>query len=164
MCTEHRLQHRGSTAMPATHEWRIRQTTWEQAAGSWAGSEGAGPAAEPARDVTSRMFPGRTINDGTGMIKLEAASMTEADGRLAAAVEVNWPMILANAVARLYLVADGNRPPLLARVLLLPDIVPPHVSLDLRIDGSGYLRAIVECGDGALLEVKRWIWVMPPGL
>jgi predicted secreted protein len=77
------------------------------------------------------------------------------------AVEVNWPMILANAVARLYLIADANREPLLAQVLLIPDIVPPHVCLDVRVEDAGYVRAVVECGDGSLLEVKRWVWVMP---
>jgi predicted secreted protein len=108
------------------------------------------------------MFPGRTVNDGTGMIKLAAGSLAEADGRLVLTVEVNWPMILANAVARLYVVADANREPLLAQVLLIPDIVPPHVCLDVRVEDSGYLRAVVECGDGSLLEVKRWVWVVPP--
>src|SRR5262245_34917708 len=89
--------------------------------------DGARTMSEHADGVLPRMFGGRTVNDGTGMIKIAAESVTEADGRLTVAVEVNWPMILANAVARLYLVADGNREPLLAQVLLVPDIVPPHV-------------------------------------
>ena len=70
-------------------------------------------------------------------------------------------MVLAKAVARLYLIADGNRDPLLARVSLIPDLVPPHVSLDVHLDQSSHVRALVECGDGALLEVSRWVWVIP---
>ncbi len=110
--------------------------------------------------VLPRLFGRKVINDGTGMIKLDATCIVERGVRLALAVEVNWPMILANAVARLYLVADGNREPLLAQVLLIPDIVPPHVHINACLDASGYVRAVVECGDGSLLQVKRWVWVV----
>ncbi len=106
------------------------------------------------------LFRGRIVNDGIGMIKLETDCIVEPGGRLRVAVEVNWSMILANAVARLYIVADANREPLLAQVLLIPDIVPPHVCIDGHAEESGYVRAIVECGDGALLQVKRWVWVV----
>jgi len=116
---------------------------------------------EETRNALPEMFASRVVNDGTGMIKLDVPCIVEPHGRLQAAVEVNWPMILSNAVARLYLVADANRQPLLAQVLLIPDIVPPHVCLDIRVEDSGYVRAVVECGDGSLLEVNRWIWVMP---
>jgi len=107
------------------------------------------------------MFGSRFVNDGTGMIKLDSACIVERDVHLAVSVEVNWPMVLAKAVARLYLVADANCEPVLARVLLIPDIVPPHVAVNVRLEDSGYLRAIVECGDGSLLQVKRWVWVVP---
>jgi predicted secreted protein len=70
-------------------------------------------------------------------------------------------MVLAKAVARLYLIADGNENPLLARVSLIPDLVPPHVSLTTHLEQSSLVRALVECGDGELLEVSRWVWVMP---
>lgn len=121
------------------------------------------PVAPPDAGVGSvlpNLFGGRVINDGTGMIKIETERIVEPGGRLSVAVEVNWPMILANAVARLYVVADANRQPLLARVLLIPDIVPPHVCMAGQAEESGYVRAVVECGDGALLQVKRWVWVM----
>jgi len=119
------------------------------------------PVEPPDAGVLARLFGKKVINDGTGMIKLDATCIVERGVRLALAVEVNWPMILANAVARLYLVADANREPLLAQVLLIPDIVPPHVHINACLDASGYVRAVVECGDGSLLQVTRWIWVMP---
>lgn len=115
----------------------------------------------PAESDGPRMFGSRFVNDGTGMIKLDSACIVERDVHLAVSVEVNWPMVLAKAVARLYLVADANCEPVLARVLLIPDIVPPHVAVNVRLEDSGYLRAIVECGDGSLLQVKRWVWVVP---
>jgi len=76
-------------------------------------------------------------------------------------VAVNWPMVLANAFAHLYLIADRNVVPLLARITLLPDIVPPHLSLEVRLEAATHVRALVQCGNGTALQVKRWVWVMP---
>src|SRR5262245_65773525 len=87
-------------------------------------------AAAGVEDILPDLFRDRVVNDGIGMIKLDTDCIVEPGGRLRVAVEVNWPMILANAVARLYIVADANREPLLAQVLLIPDIVPPHVCID----------------------------------
>jgi len=71
-------------------------------------------------------------------------------------------MVLANAVARLYVIADLNAAPLLAKITLLPDIVPPHLALEVRLEVATHVRAVVQCGNGTLLQVKRWVWVMPP--
>src|SRR5262245_11242013 len=101
------------------------------------------------------------INDGAGLIRLDVPCFVAPTGELAVSVQVSWPMVLAKAVARLYLIADGNRKPLLARVSLIPDLVPPHVSLTTHLEQSSLVRALVECGDGELLEVSRWVWVMP---
>jgi len=101
------------------------------------------------------------INDGAGLIKLDVPCFVDATGELPVSVQVSWPMVLAKAVARLYLIADGNENPLRARVSLIPDLVPPHVSLTTRLEQSSLVRALVECGDGQLLEVSRWVWVMP---
>ena len=46
---------------------------------------------------------------------------------------MNWRLVLAKAVARLYLVVDGKRDPLLASILLIPDGVP---SRDAAVNGS----------------------------
>jgi predicted secreted protein len=131
-------------------------------------SPGAGAAvrrAAPIDDVESaaltRLFGGRVINQGAGMIALDAPCSVAAGADLTLSVIVNWAVVLAKAVAHLYVIADENHRPLLARTPLLPDLVPPHVWLKVRLDASGYVRAVVECGDGTLLQVARWIWVMP---
>ncbi len=102
------------------------------------------------------------INDGIGMIKLEVPHIVERGAATPVSIEVNWPMVLAKAVVRLYIVADSNLSPLLARITLLPDVVPPHVALEVRLDAATHVRAVVQCGDGTVLQVKRWVWVMPP--
>jgi predicted secreted protein len=116
---------------------------------------------ERARAALECLFGARTINDGHGMIKLEAPHIVEPGTPVPVSVDVNWPMVLAKAVARLYLIADGARDPL-ARVTLIPDLVPPHVRISIRLDEPTTIRAVVECGDGTLLQAQRWVWVMPP--
>jgi len=132
---------------------------------------GAGPRAarlvSPFADdevpvALARLFCGQAINDGGGMIRLELPHIVERGVRTLASIEVNWPMVLANAVARLYVIADLNAAPLLAKITLLPDIVPPHLALEVRLEVATHVRAVVQCGNGTLLQVKRWVWVMPP--
>jgi len=124
-----------------------------------AGSEMAGL---DGRDVTRHLFGTRAINDGAGMINLDVPHIVSREAPVPVSVQVNWPLVLAKAVARLYLIADGNRDPLLASMPLVPDLVPRHVCVNVRLDDTTDVRAIVECGDGTLLQVKRWVWVMPP--
>jgi predicted secreted protein len=128
-----------------------------------------GPAVRPESaqgglDAVSRFFGAKVINDGAGMIQLDVSRIATREKDLAVSVQVNWPLILTKAVARLYLIADGNRDPLLASISLIPDMVPPHVCVNVRLDDSTDVRAVVECGDGTLLQVRRWVWVMPPDL
>jgi predicted secreted protein len=112
-------------------------------------------------DVVGRLFGTRVINDGTGMIHLEMPRVARQGASIPLSVQVNWSLILTKAVARLYLIADGNRNALLTAVSLIPDLVPPHVCLGVRLDRSTDVRAVVECGDGTLLQVRRWVRVMP---
>ena len=121
----------------------------------------AKPLGKAASGTPEHLVGSGGINDGAGLIKLDVPCFIDATGALPVSVQVSWPMVLAKAVARLHLIADGNENPLLARVSLIPDLVPPHVSLMTRLEQSSFVRALVECGDGELLEVSRWVWVMP---
>ena len=128
------------------------------------GEDTPGAHAPDPRDAVDHLFRARTINDGTGMIRLDVPHIVTREAQVPVSVQVNWSLVLANAVARLYLVADGNRERLLACLPLIPDVVPPHLLINVRLEDTGDVRAVVECGDGALLEVKRWVWVMPPDM
>lgn len=55
-----------------------------------------------------------------------------------------------------------NAVPLLAKITLLPDIVPPHADIEVRLEAATHVRAAVRCGDGTALQVQRWVWVIPP--
>jgi predicted secreted protein len=117
--------------------------------------------AVPGGDIVKRLFGARVIDDGAGMIQLDVPHVARRGDDVPLSVEVNWWLVLTKAVARLYLIADGNRNPLLTSVSLIPDLVPPHVCINVRLDGSTDVRAVVECGDGTLLQVRRWVRVTP---
>jgi predicted secreted protein len=122
-----------------------------------------GPLADDEVSVTlAGLFRGHAVHDGAGMIKLDLPHIVERGAPTLVSIAVNWPMVLANAVARLYLIADLNAVPLVAKITLLPDIVPPHLAFEVRLEAATHLRALVQCGDGTVLQVKRWVWVVPP--
>jgi predicted secreted protein len=123
------------------------------------GAAAAGGAA--AADCLDPIAGGRVINDGTGIISLELPDFVRRGTPATVSVRVNWSVVVAKAIARLYVIADHHRDPLLARVSLMPDVVPPHVSVTARLDRSTNVSAVVECGDGTLLQVRRWIQVIP---
>jgi predicted secreted protein len=137
-----------------------RDRTWAGVAPGWAGRPGPSTDDElPA--ALAGLCRGHAVYDGAGMIKLELPHIVEGGAPILVSVAVNWPMVLANAFAHLYLIADRNAVPLLAKFTLLPDIVPPHLSLEVRLDVTTHVRALVQCGNGTALQVKRWVWVMP---
>jgi predicted secreted protein len=109
------------------------------------------PLADDEMPVTlAGLFGGHAVHDGAGMIKLELPHIVERGALTRVSVAVNWPIVLVNAA------------PLLAKITLLPDIVPPHLGFEVRLEAATHLRALVQCGDGTVLQVKRWVWVMPP--
>jgi hypothetical protein len=46
-------------------------------------------------------------------------------------------------------------------VSLIPDLVPPHVSLVTQLEQISHVPAPVECGDGELFEARRRVVMMP---
>jgi len=127
-------------------------------------SETAGRRVEGVKSdpgALRRFFAGRVINDGAGLITLEAPEAISHGQPLSLSVRVNWSLVVAKAIAHLYVIADGHRDPMLARVALLPDVVPPYVSVTACLERSTDISAVVECGDGTLLQVRRWVRVMP---
>ncbi|HET7875425.1 MAG TPA: thiosulfate oxidation carrier protein SoxY [Methylomirabilota bacterium] len=113
---------------------------------------------EDGGGLLERLFGDRPINDGSALIHLDVPRQPAQGTLVAVLVEVNWTLVLTKAVARLYLIAERPRDPVLVRASLIPDMVPPQVCVKVRFDGPTLVRAVVECGDGTLLQVTRWVW------
>jgi sulfur-oxidizing protein SoxY len=78
-------------------------------------------------------------------------------------VEVASPMLANNHVRHVYIVADKNRIPLIARATFEPEAGPAAVGVSVRLGETGDVRAVVEQSDGTFLEVKREVKVTVGG-
>jgi sulfur-oxidizing protein SoxY len=110
-----------------------------------------------------RLFGGRPMTDGGGLIKLETPPIAENGAVVPISVEVSSPMTAANHVKHIYIVADRNRIPLVTRVALTPEAGQAYMGATIRLGETGDVRAIVERSDGALLQVKREVKVTVGG-
>lgn len=125
------------------------------------------PEAQPLRRpdesaiVLARVFAGQNLGHGADSLRVQIAHIVEEDTPATLEVEVNWRVLLPTKGARLYVIADENRVPLLAQTDLRPDVVSRPLSLNIRLDASTHLRIVLAFDDGTLLQTVRWVWVLP---
>jgi sulfur-oxidizing protein SoxY len=127
-----------------------------------AAAQGLGQS-EPVEAALERVFGGRPIKDGAGMIKLDIPLIAENGAVVPVAVEVDAPMTPRSHVKHIYVVADKNRIPIVARIALTPDSGQAYMGANIRLGETGDVRAIVEQSDGTLHQVKRLVKVTVGG-
>ncbi len=110
-----------------------------------------------------RLFGGKPIKDGSARIKLELPLIAENGAVVPVSVSIDSPMMPANYVKYIYIVADQNRIPIVTRVTLAPEAGRAFVGANVRLGESGEVRAIVEQSDGTLLQVRREVKVTVGG-
>lgn len=118
---------------------------------------------ESVHDALKRVFGGRPMKDGAGMVKLEVPLIAENGAVVPVSVEVNSPMTPTNYVKHIYVVADKNRIPVITRVALTPEAGQGYMGANVRLGETTDVRAIVEQSDGTLLQVKREVKVTVGG-
>jgi sulfur-oxidizing protein SoxY len=118
---------------------------------------------ESVGDALKRVFGGRPIKDAGGQIKLDLPLIAENGAVVPVSVEVAAPMTPQSYVKHVYIVADKNRIPIIARVALAPESGQAYVGATVRLGETGDVRAIVEQSDGSLLQVKREVKVTVGG-
>jgi sulfur-oxidizing protein SoxY len=118
---------------------------------------------EPVDAALKRVFGGRAMKDGGGMVKLDIPLIAENGAVVPVSVEVNAPMTPQSYVKHIYVVADKNRIPIVTRVALTPESGQAYMGANIRLGETGDVRAIVEQSDGTLLQVKREVKVTVGG-
>ena len=116
---------------------------------------------DEASTVLARVFAGQNLGDGSGSLRVRIAHIVEEDATTALEIEVSWRVLLTTPGARLYVIADENRVPLLAQVDVTDQVVSQPVSLHVRLEASTHLRIVLAFDDGTLLQTVRWVWVLP---
>jgi len=118
---------------------------------------------EPLDAALKRVFGGRPMKDGSGVIKLDVPLIAENGAVVPVAVEVNAPMTAQSYVKHIYIVADKNRIPIVTRVALTPASGQAYMGANIRLGETTDVRAVVEQSDGTLLAVKREVKVTVGG-
>ena len=118
---------------------------------------------ESVQDAMKRLFGGKPIKDGSASVKLDLPLIAENGAVVPVSVSVDSPMTPASYVKHIYVVADKNRIPIVARVTLAPEAGRASMGANIRLGESGDVRAIVEQSDGTLLQVKREVKVTVGG-
>jgi sulfur-oxidizing protein SoxY len=118
---------------------------------------------ESVQDAMKRLFGGKTIKDGSAVIKLDIPLIAENGSVVPVAVNVDSPMTASNYVKHIYVVADKNRIPVVTRVTLAPEAGRASVGANIRLGETGEVRAIIEQSDGTLLQVTREVKVTVGG-
>ena len=118
---------------------------------------------ESVEAALKRVFGGKAMKDGSGMIKLDVPLIAENGAVVPVSVEVSAPMTPQSYVKHIYVVADKNRIPIVTRAVLTPDSGQAYMGANIRLGETGDVRAIVEQSDGTLLQVKREVKVTVGG-
>jgi len=118
---------------------------------------------ESVQDAMKRLFGGRTIKDGSAIIKFDIPLIAENGAVVPVSVEVNAPMTPQSYVKNIYVVADKNRIPIVTRVALTPASGQAYMGANIRLGETTDVRAIVEQSDGPLLQVAREVKVTVGG-
>ena len=110
-----------------------------------------------------RVFGGRPMKDGAGMIKLDIPLIAENGAVVPVSVEVNAPMTAQSYVKHIYIVADKNRIPIVTRVALTPAAGQAYMGANIRLGETTDVRAIAEQSDGTLYALTREVKVTVGG-
>ncbi len=118
---------------------------------------------ETSSEALKRLFGGRPLKDGGGVIKFDVPLIAENGAVVPVSVEVASPMTPTNYVMTIYVVADKNRIPVVFRTTLGPEAGQAVIGATIRLGETGDVRAIVEQNDGTLLAVSREVKVTVGG-
>ena len=129
-----------------------------------------GPAAaqqlgqqESVQDGLKRVFGGRPMKDGTGLLKLDLPFIAENGAVVPVGIEVAAPVTATDYVRHIYIVADKNRIPVVTRATLSPEAGQPAIGANIRLGETTDVRVIAEKNDGSLWQVKREVKVTVGG-
>jgi sulfur-oxidizing protein SoxY len=115
---------------------------------------------EKVEATMKRLFGNRSMIPGEGKIKLELPLIAEDGGNVGVSVESNLPLA---GTSHVYIIADKNRRPLLAKFSFAPEAGKASIATSIRLATTTDVRAIVEMNDGALYTVSRHVRVTISG-
>lgn len=121
----------------------------------------AGPvlAAEddPWLDIRDQLFAGRNIQDGAGVIGLNAPDRAEDAAVVPITITADIPQTDERYIKTIHLIVDKNPAPVAGIFHLTPESGVATIATRIRVNEYTNLRAIAETSDGELFMASRFI-------
>jgi sulfur-oxidizing protein SoxY len=121
--------------------------------GAFAAEAGADPWPGLVQDV----FKGRPLEEGNGLLALEAPARAEDAAIVPLAVRVTLPAGDTRRVTAITVVIDHNPAPVAATFQLGPHAGTSSISTRVRIDSYTNVHAVAELSDGKLYAVAAYV-------
>ncbi len=118
---------------------------------------------EPVEATLKRLFGNRPVQPGDGKIKLELPLIAEDGGNVAISVDANLPVSGAARANHVYIIADKNRRPMLAKFSFTPESGKAFIATSIRLATTTDVRAVVEMSDGTLYAAGKNVRVTISG-
>jgi sulfur-oxidizing protein SoxY len=99
------------------------------------------------------LFPGRSLKDGAGIVKLDAPPRALD----AALVPLGIDLTDVKPIKGVYLVIDGNPSPLAAHFVFGPKADPHSLKMRVRVDRYTDIHAIAETQDGQMFVATKFV-------
>jgi sulfur-oxidizing protein SoxY len=111
------------------------------------------------KDLQQALFAGRAINDGTGMLAIDAPARALDAALVPVQLTVKDGNLLSGekAIKGIYLVIDNNPGPLAGHFTFGPQGDPRSLKLRVRVNAYTYIHAIAETRDNQLYAVARFV-------
>jgi sulfur-oxidizing protein SoxY len=108
-------------------------------------------------NIKGDIFKNRPIEDGTGLVVLDAPRRAEDAALVPIGMHVNLPADDKRSLRSLTLVIDENPAPVAGTFTIGPHAGVTSISTRVRVDSYSYVRLVAELSDGKLYGVKAYV-------
>jgi len=115
------------------------------------------PSEETWNSIKGDIFKNRPIEDGTGLVALDAPHRAEDAALVPIGMHVNLPADDKRSLRAFTLVIDENPAPVAGTFTIGPHAGVTSISTRVRVNSYSYVRLIAELSDGKLYGVKAYV-------
>src|ERR1700742_2402743 len=115
------------------------------------------PSEETWNSIKGDIFKNRPIEDGTGLVALDAPRRAEDAALVPIGMHVNLSADDKRSLRALTLVIDENPAPVAGTFTIGPHAGVTSISTRVRVNSYSYVRLIAELSDGKLYGVKAYV-------
>jgi len=115
------------------------------------------PSEETWNSIKGDIFKARPIEDGTGLVTLDAPRRAEDAALVPIGMHVNLPADDKRTLRALTLVIDENPAPVAGTFTIGPHAGVTSISTRVRVNSYSYVRLVAELSDGQLYGVKTYV-------